>query len=218
MKLRANAPVLDGYLSYLESEATPFITPGHKGRASKLDADLGSCYASDVPLYGGIDTVKLARGLVAEAEQAFRRLVRRRLVPLLDGGLDPLQPGPVPRHRPARRQGRRDPLAAPVPPPRHGAGRPGAVLAADDDRHRHGHAAGSGSRRRRVHARGQSRRPRRAHHRAGLSRHALRRRGHHRSRPQPGRARDRGPGVGSTFRPPSRRCRPMPWRSGPMRW
>ena len=69
MKLRANAPVLDGYLSYLESEATPFITPGHKGRASKIDADLGIVLASDVPLYGGIDTVKLARGLVAEAER-----------------------------------------------------------------------------------------------------------------------------------------------------
>ena len=41
-RLRADAPLLDGYLSYLESDATPFITPGHKGRGSKLDADLGT--------------------------------------------------------------------------------------------------------------------------------------------------------------------------------
>ncbi len=69
MRLRDNAPLLDGYLSYLDSNSTPFITPGHKGRASKLDTDLGRVVAGDVPLYGGIDTVKLARGLVAEAER-----------------------------------------------------------------------------------------------------------------------------------------------------
>ena len=69
MRLRDNAPLLDGYLSYLESNSTPFITPGHKGRASKLDADLGRVVAGDVPLYGGIDTVKLGGGLLAEAER-----------------------------------------------------------------------------------------------------------------------------------------------------
>jgi lysine decarboxylase len=54
MRLRVDAPLLDGYLSYLESDATPFITPGHKGRASKLDADLGAVVAGDVPLYGAV--------------------------------------------------------------------------------------------------------------------------------------------------------------------
>jgi len=73
MRLRVDAPLLDGYLSYLESDATPFITPGHKGRASKLDADLGAVVAGDVPLYGGVDTVKSARGLLAEAERRSAR-------------------------------------------------------------------------------------------------------------------------------------------------
>jgi lysine decarboxylase len=72
-RLRADAPLLDGYLSYLESDATPFITPGHKGRGSKLDADLGTVLAGDVPLYGGVDTVKSAHGLLAEAERRSAR-------------------------------------------------------------------------------------------------------------------------------------------------
>ncbi len=67
--LRADAPLLDGYLSFLESGATPFTTPGHKGRASLLDKDLGKLVAGDVPLYGGIDTVKSTQGLLAAAER-----------------------------------------------------------------------------------------------------------------------------------------------------
>ncbi|MFZ2056617.1 MAG: hypothetical protein WAV54_04320, partial [Acidimicrobiales bacterium] len=63
--LRADAPLLDGYLSFRESKATPFTTPGHKGRAFKLDEDLGAVVAGDVPLYGGIDTVKSDGGLLA---------------------------------------------------------------------------------------------------------------------------------------------------------
>ena len=66
--LRADAPLLDGYLSFRESKATPFTTPGHKGRAFKLDEDLGAVVAGDVPLYGGVDTVKSAGGLLAAAE------------------------------------------------------------------------------------------------------------------------------------------------------
>jgi len=67
--LRADAPLLDGYLSFRESGATPFTTPGHKGRAALLDGDLGELVAGDVPLYGGIDTVKSTRGLLAAAER-----------------------------------------------------------------------------------------------------------------------------------------------------
>ena len=37
MSLRAEAPLLDGYLSFIESHPTPFTTPGHKGRAGLLD-------------------------------------------------------------------------------------------------------------------------------------------------------------------------------------
>jgi lysine decarboxylase len=69
VSLRDDAPLLNGYLSYLESKATPFITPGHKGRGWMFDADLGALLANDVPLYGGVDTVKLAGGLLGECER-----------------------------------------------------------------------------------------------------------------------------------------------------
>jgi len=65
--LRADAPLLNGYLSFRESRQTPFTTPGHKGRASTLDEDLGAAVAGDVPLYGGVDTIKFAGGLLAKA-------------------------------------------------------------------------------------------------------------------------------------------------------
>jgi lysine decarboxylase len=68
-RLRAEAPLLDGYLSFRESNPTPFTTPGHKGRAFTLDKDLAAAVAGDVPLYGGVDTVKSARGLLATAQE-----------------------------------------------------------------------------------------------------------------------------------------------------
>ena len=67
--LRDDAPVLNGYLSFRESDPTPFTTPGHKGRASWLDKDLGAVVAGDIPLYGGVDTVKSAHGVLAAAQQ-----------------------------------------------------------------------------------------------------------------------------------------------------
>ena len=66
--LRANAPLLDSYLSYLEDGNQPFMTPGHKQRAKLLDADLGRVVDQDVPLYGGLDEIKLSRGLLEHAE------------------------------------------------------------------------------------------------------------------------------------------------------
>jgi len=72
LNLRADAPLLNGYLSYLESSPTPFITPGHKGRARLEVAVL----AGDVPLYGGIDTVKSGRGLLAAAQEFSAKLYR----------------------------------------------------------------------------------------------------------------------------------------------
>ncbi|MGA3353353.1 MAG: decarboxylase [Acidimicrobiales bacterium] len=67
--LRAEAPLLNGYLSFKESNPTPFTTPGHKGRAWKLDRDLAKVLEGDVPLYGGVDTVKSALGLLAAAQE-----------------------------------------------------------------------------------------------------------------------------------------------------
>ena len=66
--LRAVAPLLDSYLSYLEDGNQPFTTPGHKQRAQLLDPDLGKVVDQDVPLYGGLDEIKLSRGVLERAE------------------------------------------------------------------------------------------------------------------------------------------------------
>ncbi len=68
-ELRASAPLLDAYLSYFESERLPFTIPGHKQRASRLDAGLGAVVDSDTPLYGGLDEIKLTQGTLALAEK-----------------------------------------------------------------------------------------------------------------------------------------------------
>jgi arginine decarboxylase len=67
--LRAHAPLLDAYLSYLEQPQQPFTTPGHKQRASLLDSGLGRVVDSDVPLYGGLDEIKLTKGVLQGAEK-----------------------------------------------------------------------------------------------------------------------------------------------------
>lgn len=66
--LRASAPLLDSYLTYLDDGNQPFTTPGHKQRAKLLDAGLGRIVDQDVPLYGGLDEIKLTRGLLEKAE------------------------------------------------------------------------------------------------------------------------------------------------------
>ncbi len=52
----------------------PFTIPGHKRRAGAHWPDLGALLDGDVPLYGGLDTVKQERGLLAAAEAAAARL------------------------------------------------------------------------------------------------------------------------------------------------
>ena len=66
--LRDSAPLLDAYLSYFESKRQPFTIPGHKQRASRLDAGLGLVVDSDTPLYGGLDEIKLTNQVLKEAE------------------------------------------------------------------------------------------------------------------------------------------------------
>lgn len=66
--LRASAPLLDSYLTYLEDGNQPFTTPGHKQRAKLLDVGLGLVVDMDVPLYGGLDEIKLTRGVLEKAE------------------------------------------------------------------------------------------------------------------------------------------------------
>jgi lysine decarboxylase len=67
--LRDSAPLLDAYLSYFESQRTPFTIPGHKQKASLLDAGLGSVVDSDTPLYGGLDEIKLTNQVLKKAEK-----------------------------------------------------------------------------------------------------------------------------------------------------
>ena len=67
--LRDSAPLLDAYLSYFESPRTPFTIPGHKQKATLLDAGLGSVVDSDTPLYGGLDEIKLTNQVLKKAEK-----------------------------------------------------------------------------------------------------------------------------------------------------
>lgn len=63
--LRGDAPLLDAYLAATQDGAAPFTIPGHKRRTDLV----GSVVAGDVPLYGGLDTVRLRSGVLADAEQ-----------------------------------------------------------------------------------------------------------------------------------------------------
>ena len=68
--LRGDAPLLDAWLRFQEEPPTPFTIPGHKQRHDLV----GDVVAGDVPLYAGLDTMKLARGVLAEAEDRAARL------------------------------------------------------------------------------------------------------------------------------------------------
>jgi lysine decarboxylase len=73
-ELRQSAPLLDAYLSYFESTKLPFTIPGHKQKASQLDAGLGAVVDSDTPLYGGLDEIKLTQGTLKQAEGLAAKL------------------------------------------------------------------------------------------------------------------------------------------------
>jgi lysine decarboxylase len=60
---------LDAYLSYFENVRTPFTIPGHKQRASRFDQGLGAIVDSDIPLYGGLDEIKLTNQTLKKAEK-----------------------------------------------------------------------------------------------------------------------------------------------------
>ncbi|MBS1693983.1 MAG: decarboxylase [Actinobacteria bacterium] len=68
--LRSDAPLLDAWLRFHEQAPTPFTIPGHKQRHDLV----GDVVAGDVPLYAGLDTMKLSRGVLAEAEARAARL------------------------------------------------------------------------------------------------------------------------------------------------
>src|SRR6266436_9469192 len=67
--LRSDAPLLAGWLSFTAQaaagELTPMSVPGHKQRQDLT----GAVVAGDVPLYGGLDTIKHADALLAGAQR-----------------------------------------------------------------------------------------------------------------------------------------------------
>ena len=65
---RRERPLLDAYLAGLARRGLAFTVPGHKGLAAALDDRLALAVQADRPLYGGVDTVKLRDGWLAEAE------------------------------------------------------------------------------------------------------------------------------------------------------
>src|SRR3954454_22391043 len=68
--LRDDAPLLDPWLRFQERPSTPFTIPGHKQRRDLV----GDVVAGDVPLYAGLDTMKLSSGVLAEAESRAAQL------------------------------------------------------------------------------------------------------------------------------------------------
>ena len=62
--LRGDAPLFDAWLRFYEDAPTPFTIPGHKHRHDLV----GDVVAGDVPLYAGLDSMRLERGLLAAAE------------------------------------------------------------------------------------------------------------------------------------------------------
>ena len=89
--LRADAPLLDAWLAFQERATTPFTIPGHKQRHDLV----GDVVAGDVPLYAGLDTMKLSRGVLAEAEAPRRSAVGRGSVPVLGRRRHPARPCPA---------------------------------------------------------------------------------------------------------------------------
>ncbi|MGE0220915.1 MAG: hypothetical protein AB7S95_34830, partial [Mycolicibacterium sp.] len=67
--LRSDAPLLDAWLRFQENPPTPFTIPGHKQRRDLV----GDLVAGDVPLYAGLDTMKLSAGVLADAEARAAR-------------------------------------------------------------------------------------------------------------------------------------------------
>ncbi|KAB7742441.1 decarboxylase [Nostocoides sp. F2B08] len=68
--LRADAPLLDAWLRFAESPPTAFTIPGHKHRRDLV----GDVVGGDVPLYAGLDTMRLEGGVLERAERLAAEL------------------------------------------------------------------------------------------------------------------------------------------------
>ncbi len=70
----ADAELLQAFAAHVAADPVTFAIPGHKRRAGRLDAAYGRLLDGDVPLHGGIDTVKLERGVLRDAERKAAEL------------------------------------------------------------------------------------------------------------------------------------------------
>ena len=64
-----SAPLVRAWSAFVGSAPTPFTIPGHKRRAGVMSPTLARILDADVPLFGGLDAVKLTGGMLAEAER-----------------------------------------------------------------------------------------------------------------------------------------------------
>jgi arginine decarboxylase len=64
-----SAPLLEAWLRFTGAPGTPFTIPGHKQRAGTVWPELGRLLRGDVPLFGGLDTVKDAPAALVAAEE-----------------------------------------------------------------------------------------------------------------------------------------------------
>jgi arginine decarboxylase len=69
VKPEVRAPLLSAYLDYLASDNLPFTIPGHKQKTNQIDLLLGQIVDRDIPLYGGLDEIKLSKGVLLESEK-----------------------------------------------------------------------------------------------------------------------------------------------------
>jgi lysine decarboxylase len=72
-RLADNAPLLSAFVDKLRANETPFTIPGHKRQSMVVDpsGDLSLVVDGDIPLYGGLDTIKVANKTLALAEKLF---------------------------------------------------------------------------------------------------------------------------------------------------
>jgi arginine decarboxylase len=68
--LRKDAPLFDGWLAFRDADTAPFSTPGHKQRLNLV----GPVVCDDIPLYGGVDTIRQQSGVIADADRRLAKL------------------------------------------------------------------------------------------------------------------------------------------------
>ena len=69
----APGPLVSAFRAARGRTAPQFTIPGHKGRIGEIEPELMGPLAADLPLHGGLDTPKLARGNLLESERMAAR-------------------------------------------------------------------------------------------------------------------------------------------------